>query len=148
MEPPIYSVDSTRPLAAVGHALEAACARHGFGVIGVHDIGARLAEKGFPLARACVVYEVCSPPIAKRALDADPRLAALLPCRIALSTEEGRVRLSTLRPTILLSLFDGGELGRLAREVQVALSAIMTEAARAGGSAGGAENSARRGPGR
>jgi uncharacterized protein (DUF302 family) len=131
MEPPIYSVDSTRPLPAVRTALEAACASRGFGVLGVHDLGAKLAEKGFPLGESCVLYEICSPPVAKRAIEADARLAAVLPCRVALTTEKGgRVRLSTIRPTVLVKLFDGPEVDALAREVQLALGEILAEAAR------------------
>lgn len=127
---PVFTVDARKPLERVRADLEAACARHRFGVMGVHDVRAKLAEKGFPLERDCVIYEVCSPPQAKKVLDEDPRISTALPCRISLYREGEVVRLATIRPRLMLEMFGAAKLAPVAAEVEREIVAIMEEAAR------------------
>jgi uncharacterized protein (DUF302 family) len=127
---PVFSIDTRKPIERVRANLESACARHRFGVMGVHDVRAKLAEKGFPLERDCVIYEVCSPPQAKKVLDEDPRISTALPCRISVWREGEAVRLGTIRPTLMLAMFGAEKLTSVAEEVERTLTAIMEEAAR------------------
>jgi uncharacterized protein (DUF302 family) len=122
--------DSTKPLDRLAKDLEAACAAHKFGVLGVHDLRAKLREKGQDLARECRVYEVCNPVAAKRALDTNLEISTALPCRIALyQAGESVTRLATIRPTMLLDIFGTPALREVAKEVEEALVAIIEEAA-------------------
>jgi uncharacterized protein (DUF302 family) len=122
--------DSTKPLDRLAKDLEAACAAHKFGVLGVHDLRAKLREKGQDLARECRVYEVCNPVAAKRALDTNLEISTALPCRIALhQAGESVTRLATIRPTMLLDIFGTSALREVAKEVEEALVAIIEEAA-------------------
>lgn len=125
----LISLDSNKPLARLREDLQRACAERGFGVLGVIDLKSKLREKGIEHARECMVFEVCSPPQAKRVLDASPDMASMLPCRIAVvEVEPGKMRLSTVRPTRLVELLAPGELGGVAREVEEALAAIIEQA--------------------
>lgn len=126
----VFFVDANKPIDRVRADLEAACARNGFGVLGVHDIGAKLAEKGFAIERDCLIYEVCSPPQAKKVLDEDPRISTVLPCRISVWREGDKTRLATLRPTLMLAMFGADKLKPVAQEVERTMIAIMEEAAR------------------
>ena len=123
-------VESTKPLGRVITDLEQSVARHQFGVLGVHDLKAKMNEKGVPFARECRIFEVCNPHQARRVLEADLRISTALPCRISVYEEAGKIKLATIRPTALIGLFGMPELKPVAEEVEAALVAIMTEAAR------------------
>ena len=125
----LISVDSVKSLEQIREDLPKACADHKFGVLGMHDLKAKMREKGIDYDGECLVFEVCNPLKAKRVLEENQEIATLLPCRIAAyRTGEGSTRLSTLRPTKLVELFPG-DLEAVAREVEEALSAIMDQAA-------------------
>jgi len=105
------------------------CTAHGFGVLGVHDLRAKLQEKGQDYEKPCLVFDVCNPAQAKRVLTAEPNVSAVLPCRIsAFPDEEGKTRLVTVRPTRMIGLF-GAELEDVAREVEEKLGAILHDVA-------------------
>jgi uncharacterized protein (DUF302 family) len=104
--------------------------RHKFGVLGVHDLKARMAEKGVPLVRECRILEVCNPHQAKKVLEASLEISTALPCRISAYEEGGRTKLATIRPTALIALYPNPELRAVAEEVEGTLVAIRAEAAR------------------
>jgi uncharacterized protein (DUF302 family) len=126
----LYVVESSSSLDEVTEALPLAVARHKFGVLGVHDLRARMAEKGVAFGRECRIYEVCNPHQAKRVLEANLEISTALPCRISVYEEDGRTKLATIRPTALIGLYSSPELKRVAEEVEHSLVAIMAEAAR------------------
>ena len=126
----LHIVESRKPLDRVAKDLEEAVARHKFGVLGVHDLKAKLAEKGVVLSRECRIFEVCNPHQAKKVLDVNLEISTALPCRISVY-EEGRVtKLATIKPTAMIDLYSSPGLKDVAREVEVTLEAIMAEAAR------------------
>ncbi len=122
-------VESKKPLAQVAADLEKAVASHKFGVLGVHDLKAKMAEKGVAFARECRVYEVCNPHQAKKVLETNLEISTALPCRISLYEEGGRTRLATIMPTALIALYQTPALRGVAEEVEAALVAIMKDAA-------------------
>ncbi|MBI2460366.1 MAG: DUF302 domain-containing protein [Candidatus Rokubacteria bacterium] len=126
----LHIVESPKPLDQVVRDLEAAVARHKFGVLGIHDLQAKMAEKGVDFARGCRIVEVCNPQQAKKVLEANLEISTALPCRISVYEEGGRTRLATLQPTALIALFPSPELKAVAEEVERTLTAIMAEAAR------------------
>ncbi len=125
----VYRVHSKKPLAEVARDLEAAVQKHKFGVMGVHDLKAKMQEKGVEFERDCLIFEVCNPRQAKNVLEKDMQISTALPCRISVFQEEGDVVLATLRPTAMLELFAAAGLGPVAQEVEAAIFAIMQEAA-------------------
>jgi uncharacterized protein (DUF302 family) len=127
----LYSVDTAKPLAKLREDLPKSCAARKFGVLSVIDLQEKMKEKGVEYSGECLIFEVCNPQKAKQTLEANPELSTALPCRIsAFKTRDGKMRLSTLRPTKLIELFGTAELRPLAAEVEGALKAIMDEAAR------------------
>jgi uncharacterized protein (DUF302 family) len=127
----LYVIESSKPLDRVAEDLQVAVARHKFGVLGVHDLRAKLAEKGVPFARECRIFEVCNPHQAKRVLEANLEISTALPCRISVYEEGGHTKLATIRPTALIALFASPDLRDVAEEVERTLMAIMADAARA-----------------
>ena len=126
----LHIVDSQKPLERVVKDLEEAVARHKFGVLGVHDLRAKMAEKGVPFDRECRVFEVCNPQQARKVLEANLEISTALPCRISVYQEGGKTRLATIKPTALIGLYGTPELKKVAEEVELTITAIMAEAAR------------------
>ena len=126
----LHIVESKKTLADVTRDLEQAVARHKFGVLGVHDLKAKMAEKGVPFDRECRVFEVCNPHQAKKVLEANLEISTALPCRISVYQEGERTKLATIKPTALIALFASPGLREVAREVEATLEKIMVEAAR------------------
>ena len=126
----LYIVESTKPLARVIADLEQAVVRHRFGVLGVHDLKSKMAEKGVPFTRECRIFEVCNPHQAKTVLEANLQISTALPCRVSVYEEGGKVTLATIRPGALIELYRSPELKGVAEEVEATLVKIMNEAAR------------------
>lgn len=125
----LHTVKSPKPLERVIKDLEAAVSRHKFGVLGTHDLRAKMAEKGVPFARDCRILEVCNPHQAKKVLEANLEISTALPCRISVYEEGGHTVLATIRPTAVLALYPNPELRSGAEEVEATLVQIMDEAA-------------------
>lgn len=126
----LYKTESKKSIAQASRDLEAAAQRNKFGVMMVHDLKAKLKEKGVEFDRECLIYEVCNPQQAKKVLEANPEISTALPCRIAIYPEGESVAISTIRPTAMIEMFRTVELKAVAEEVEATLIKIMDEAAR------------------
>ena len=125
----LYQRTAIGTLDEVGIRLEKACASHKFGIIGIVDIREKMRNKGLVFGPACKIYEVCNPQKAKEILENDLRISTALPCRIAVYEKDGRVELSTIRPSIMLNLFDAAGLMDIAEEVEETIQAIIDDTA-------------------
>ncbi len=125
----LHIVESAKSLDQVARDLEAAVARHKFGVLGVHDLKATMAKKGVDFARECRIFEVCNPQQAKKVLEANLEISTALPCRISVYEEGGKTKLATIKPTAMIALYPNPELRGVAEEVEATLDRIMAEAA-------------------
>jgi uncharacterized protein (DUF302 family) len=126
----VYRIQSKKSLSEVARDLEAASQRHKFGVLGVHDLKAKMQEKGVEFERDCLVFEVCNPQQAKKVLEKNVEISTVLPCRISVFQEGNDVVLATIRPMAMLALFGEAALEPVAKEVEETMVAIMQEAAR------------------
>jgi uncharacterized protein (DUF302 family) len=108
-----------------------ACAEEKFGVMGSIDLRQKLREKGQTYDRACLVFEVCRPDIARQALEAAPEVSVAMPCRIAVfEARDGSRVIATIDPRELLGLVGAPGLATAAGEVDRALRSILEKAAR------------------
>lgn len=126
----LHVVQTRKLLTRVVADLDQAVVRHKFGVLGVHDLKAKMAEKGVSFARECRIFEVCNPQQAKKVLEANLEISTALPCRIAVYEEGDVTKLATIKPTAMIALYSSPELKGVAEEVEATLVAIMAEAAR------------------
>jgi len=126
----LYAVDSDKSLARLGEDLPKACAARKFGVLSTLDLKQKMKEKGVSYDGDCLIFEVCNPQKAKQVLEAAPEISTVLPCRISVfRTKEGKTRLATLRPTMLMTMFGSEGLQATAAEVEQTLLEILNEAA-------------------
>ena len=125
----LYQVDSSKSPTEAGKALEAAAQKHKFGVLAIHDLQAKMRDKGLDFDRACLIYEVCNPQQAKHVLDANVEISTALPCRIAIYQKGAGSTLATLRPTLLLKMFGTPGLDPVAADIEQSMLKLMEEAA-------------------
>jgi uncharacterized protein (DUF302 family) len=125
----LYKIESKQELAQIGRQLEAAAQKHKFGVLAVHDLKAKMQEKGTDFQGECLIYEVCNPFQAKKVLENNLELSTVLPCRISVYRTETGYTLATLKPTSLVELFQSKSLRAVAEEVERTIISIIQEAA-------------------
>ncbi len=126
----LITVTTEKTVSEAAAALQAAVQANHFGVMQVHDLQETMIKKGVAFAHKCLIFEVCNPQQAKRVLEARMGLSTALPCRISVYEEGGKTTLATLKPTVLLAMFDAPQLGEVAQEVEKTIVKIMNEAAR------------------
>ena len=125
----LYVREAKGTVAEVVERLQQATTDNKFGIIETIDLRAKMAEKGVEFDRECVILEVCNPRQAKKVLEGDMAVSTVLPCRISVYEQGGKVRVATLKPTGLVSLFEESvSLQGVAREVEEAILRIIEEA--------------------
>ncbi len=125
----LIKVSTDKTVSEAAAALQAAVEANHFGVMQVHNLKESMIKKGVEFAHECLIYEVCQPKQAKKVLDANMSLSTALPCRISIFEEDGKTVLATLKPTMLLGMFNAPHLEGVAREVETTIEKIMNEAA-------------------
>lgn len=122
---------STRVALPYAEALaktKAALKAEGFGVLTEVDVRATLREKIGAEFRDYTIIGACNPPLAHRALEADPSVGLLLPCNVIVYADgEGSV-VSAFDP--LSAMGDGPDaIESVAREARVRLERMIASLA-------------------
>ncbi|HVK27305.1 MAG TPA: DUF302 domain-containing protein [Nocardioides sp.] len=98
----------------------------GFGVLTEIDIRATLKAKLDVEVPARLVLGACRPELAHRALQVDPRVAALMPCNVVVADEGGgRTRVDVMDPALIASLSPDPVIAEVAAEGRARLTAMM-----------------------
>lgn len=111
----------------VSKALESAITDNHFGLMQVHDLQATMMNKGINLENECLIFEVCQPQQAKKVLEQNMSVSAALPCRISIYTENNKTFLVTLKPSVLIGMFNLPQLKEVAEEVEQVIIKIMED---------------------
>jgi len=117
-----YKRLSDAPLSDVVSRVFRSAARRGFIVLESHDIQAALASKGFPI-RPLVIVEL-GPAEGEK----DELVALLLPCRLNIYEEDGRVAIAALRPSLFRAVYPERDLEDAARRLEEAIIHVVDEA--------------------
>lgn len=109
---------------AVAHAREQ-LAEQGFGVLCDIDVQATLKQKLDIDRDPYRILGACNPPLAHRALEAEPELGALLPCNVVVRVQDGITHVSSIDASAMLGIVGRDDLGPIAQEVNERLAAVL-----------------------
>lgn len=114
------SIDNLRP------RVEAALKAEGFGVLTVIDVQATLKAKLGVERPPFVILGACNPPLAHRALEADPSVGALLPCNVVLREDGPETIVEAMDPLAVLGIVQEPAIRSIAEEAKARLERAIT----------------------
>jgi uncharacterized protein (DUF302 family) len=100
----------------------------GFGVLCEIDVQATLNEKLGVEQEPYLILGACNPPLAHRALSAEPELGTLLPCNIVVYQANDTTHISAIDAERMLSLVENPELAPIAAQVRAKLAHVVERA--------------------
>src|SRR5512134_186291 len=101
-----YTIGATtaHPFADAVERVREELKAEGFGVLCEIDVQATLREKLGVEQEPYVILGACNPPLAHRALQAEPDLGVLLPCNVVVSTRQGTTHIAAVDAERMLSI--------------------------------------------
>lgn len=123
-----YTISTRLPLpyAEAVSAVRAALADQGFGVLTEVDLAATMKAKLDKDLPPQVILGACRPPLAYQALQADPSVAALLPCNVVVRQLDPATSLvEAFDPQAMLSFSTDSAIGEVAADAKQRLQAAL-----------------------
>ncbi len=99
--------------------------KEGFGILTEIDVKATLKKKldvDFP---PYMILGACNPTFAHRALLAEDKIGAMLPCNVIVQEIDGRIEVSAVDPVASMQAVENPKLADLAIEVQALLKKVI-----------------------
>ncbi len=126
-----YTLSETTqlPFAEAVERVRRELAEEGFGVLCEIDVQATMRAKLGIEGEPYLILGACNPPLAHRALQAEPDLGTLLPCNVVVYRRGGETKISAIDPERMLSIVDNDELAPVAAEVKSRLRNVVERAA-------------------
>lgn len=110
----------------VSQQVRDALATEGFGVLTEIDLQATLKKKLGVDRKPYLILGACNPPLAHRALEAEPPIGLFLPCNVdVFEGEDGSTYVQTPKPLVMFALVGNAEVKSIAVEIDVKLQRVL-----------------------
>ena len=124
-----YTIDrafSAADFASVVEKTRAALGGQGFGVLTEIDVKATMKKKIDADVADYLILGACNPGMAHKAMQAEPRVGAMLPCNVIVrSVGNGDVMVSAIDPVASMQAIDNDKLKVLAADVRNLLEKVV-----------------------
>lgn len=128
---PEYGITTTLEGVSYNEAVERtteALAAEGFGVLTTIDIKETLKKKLDVDHRNYVILGACNPPLAHKALSAEPPIGLLLPCNVVVTEDDDQnAVVSALDPTKVFDLVERDDVAPIADDVKEMLERVIAK---------------------
>jgi uncharacterized protein (DUF302 family) len=125
---PRYALSRTVPLSFEDADLKTreALQAEGFGVLTEIDVASTLEKKLGVDLPPYTILGACAPPLAYRALQAEPEIGLLLPCNVVVRVDAGGATVvEAIDPVVQLGVSDNAALRPVAEEVRARLARVL-----------------------
>ena len=123
-----YTITTTinQPFTAAVAAVREALGDQGFGVLTEIDLKASLKDKLDVDVDPQVILGACRPALAYEAIQAEPSIAAVLPCNVVVRTiDQNTTLVEAFDPDAMMGLADSAALGKIATDAKQRLGAAF-----------------------
>lgn len=119
-----FSTTTAGPMNEARERVVEALATEGFGVLTEIDVAATLQAKLGESIDPYLILGACNPPLAHRAITAEPAIGALLPCNVVLRAAGDQIIVDFMNPESVLTLVDTEGISAVAKEVRLRLERV------------------------
>ena len=121
-----YIETTNKSVQEVIDCLKEVTAKYKYGIQHIHNVKETLNSKGIDLGNECQIVDICNPIVAEKFLSEDMSLSIIMPCKIAVYTQDGETMIAM---NSLVQLVDdiNPDLIDFAQEVQLQLLQIIDD---------------------
>lgn len=123
-----YTKKSSLPFEQAVTKIKDELAKEGFGVLTEIDVRATMKAKIDAEYENYVILGACNPKFANAALQISKEIGLLLPCNVLVYEEKGEVYISTIMPTVAMSVAETDGLSEIAHTVEEKLTRAVDSA--------------------
>ncbi len=97
----------------------------GFGILTEIDVKETLKKKLDEDFRPYRILGACNPPFAHKALLAEDKIGAMLPCNVIVQQSDDGVEVAAVDPVASMQAVDNKDLAEIAKEIQSKLKSVI-----------------------